>query len=430
MTSLLLLLLALAGITFFAGSQTVFISADRLNLHMQLRQTDQEQKNAVLEDYLEHPDRYYTTVLAGQVFSLALFGILIVSAFTQPVVAFLETTGGITSEVASIVIIGLAALLVLLIVGELLPRTIFASNANRYIRVILLINNLFYRVFWILIKATQWMLDRILSRPGQYVSDEEASNGRGKESDEEGEGVAHPPLSENQYDDDPDESRILQNVMELSTKRVKESMIPRTDIVALERQTSIDDALETFISTGFSKLPVYEGNIDNVIGVVFAYDLFNKPDSLPDILRDVKLVPSSQKSKDLLSEFRNENVSLAIVMDEYGGTAGMVTIEDLLEEVVGDIQDEYDTKDHIMKRIAPGTYVLSGNVELDELKESYPEIDLFDDTENYETLAGYIINHIGRIPTVNEELMIEGNTFIISKATPSRIETVKLIMWN
>jgi CBS domain containing-hemolysin-like protein len=161
--------------------------------------------------------------------------------------------------------------------------------------------------------------------------------------------------------------------------------------------------------------------------VVFAYDLFNSPQSLTEIIRPIKLVPSSQKSKDLLSDFRKSNISVAIVIDEYGGTAGMVTIEDLLEEVVGDIQDEYDTDDEISKKLGPNTYVLSGSVEIDELIEEFPEVGIDENIGAYETVAGYIINHVGRIPKVNEELLIEGNKFIISKATPSRIETVKLI---
>ena len=196
----------------------------------------------------------------------------------------------------------------------------------------------------------------------------------------------------------------------------------------LFRSAPLEDLKNLFITSGYSKIPVYQDTIDDVIGVVFAYDLFSSPESISDILRPVKLIPSSKKSKDLLQEFRQANVSVAIVIDEYGGTAGMVTIEDLIEEVVGDIQDEYDKTDEVIKKIADNTYVISGNVELDELEEVYPEIKLQDSEDDFETVAGYIIDHIGRIPKVNEEIHIQGNTFIISKATPSRIETVKLIL--
>jgi CBS domain containing-hemolysin-like protein len=145
-------------------------------------------------------------------------------------------------------------------------------------------------------------------------------------------------------------------------------------------------------------------------------------------MRPVKLVPVSQKSKDLLSEFRQSNISVAVVLDEYGGTAGMVTIEDLLEEVVGDIQDEYDTDETVVKKLSPNTYVISGGVEIDVLTENHPEIPLPTETEDYETIAGFVINRLGRIPTTNEELLLDDCKIIISKATPSRIEMVKLVI--
>lgn len=173
---------------------------------------------------------------------------------------------------------------------------------------------------------------------------------------------------------------------------------------------------------------MYQDNIDDITGVVFAYDLFDSPKSIADIIRPVKLIPASKKSKDLLAEFRQSNSSVAIVIDEYGGTAGMVTIEDLIEEVVGDIQDEYDREDEFIKQLNENTFVLNGNTELDELQERFPEIMLKESDDEYETVAGYIINHIGRIPKVNEELFIQGNKFIISKATPNRLDTVKLIL--
>ena len=204
-------------------------------------------------------------------------------------------------------------------------------------------------------------------------------------------------------------------------------MVPRTEMIAIDRNSPLEELKNLFITSGYSKIPVYQDNIDDIIGVVFAYDLFSNPENIGDILRPVKLIPSSKKSKDLLQEFRQSNISVAIVIDEYGGTAGMVTIEDLIEEVVGDIQDEYDKTDEVIKKISNHTYVVSGNVELDELEEKYPEIELQDSGDEFETLAGYIISHIGRIPKVNEEIQIQENKFIISKATPNRIETVKLI---
>jgi CBS domain containing-hemolysin-like protein len=227
---------------------------------------------------------------------------------------------------------------------------------------------------------------------------------------------------------DHDDSEILHNVLELSNKRVRETMVPRTEIVAIDRNSTIEDLKKAFIESGFSKIPVYQDTIDDIIGVVFAYDLFSNPKSISQITRPVNLIPSSKKSKDLLTEFRQSNISVAIVIDEYGGTAGMVTIEDLIEEVVGDIQDEYDKESDLIKRLSNDTFLLSGSVELDELIELHPEIKIDFESGDFETVAGYIIHHTGRIPKVNEELQIHGHTFIITKATQSKLENVKLII--
>ena len=182
------------------------------------------------------------------------------------------------------------------------------------------------------------------------------------------------------------------------------------------------------MSSGYSKLPVYDETIDNIIGVIFAYDLFKRPENLDEIIRPVKMIPFTKRSKDLMADFRLSHISVAIVLDEYGGTSGLVTIEDLIEEVVGDIEDEYDVSEEIMKKLNENTFVLSGSVELEDLSESYPEIGIPFDDSNFETIAGFIIHYIGRIPRVNEELVIQHYKFIISKASPSRIETVKLIL--
>ena len=229
---------------------------------------------------------------------------------------------------------------------------------------------------------------------------------------------------------DHDDSEILHNVLELSNKRVRETMVSRTEIVAVERNSSLEELKKAFIESGYSKIPVFQDTIDDIIGVVFAYDLFSNPQKIGDIIRPVKLIPSSKKSKDLLTEFRQSNISVAVVIDEYGGTAGMVTIEDLIEEVVGDIQDEYDKEDDDIKKLSPNTFLLAGSVEIDELMDRYPECALEIDAGEFETIAGYIINHTGRIPKVNEEIKFGGNTFIISKATQSRLETVKLVINN
>jgi CBS domain containing-hemolysin-like protein len=226
---------------------------------------------------------------------------------------------------------------------------------------------------------------------------------------------------------DQDETELLSNVLELSSKRVRDSMITRTEIVGLEKDTPVEDALKVFISSGYSKLPVYEETIDSIVGVIFAADLFKRPKTLSEIQRTIQFVPSSKKSKDLLTEFRKSNTSMAVVLDEYGGTAGLVTIEDLIEEVVGDIEDEYDTADHLMKKLNQHTFVFSGMAEIEDVLEKFPELEI-PESDEYETIAGYIIHHTDRIPRVNEEIIIANKKCIISKASPARIEVVRIVL--
>ncbi len=408
---------------FFSGSEMAFVSANRLKLEIESR------KNTVtgrsLAYFSENPEIFLTTTLVGNNIINVLYATLMAIFLVQPVTAGYEVLFGHAPSVAMLLLIQtLIASVIILLIGEILFKAIFRIQADFFVKVVavpLRVTNFLLRplitlsssssnilVRWL--KAGSERSEKVFRRQDVEMIFKELRDSGGSE------------------DIDQDDSEILHNVLELSNKRVRETMVPRTEIVAIDKNASLEELKNMFITSGYSKIPVFQDNIDDVIGVVFAYDLFNEPKEISDILRPVKLIPSSKKSKDLLQEFRQSNVSVAIVIDEYGGTAGMVTIEDLIEEVVGDIQDEYDKSDEVIKKISSNTYIVSGNVELEELEEKYPVIQLSHEEDSFETLAGYIISHTGRIPKVNEEIQILGYTFIISKATPSKIETVKLIL--
>jgi len=378
----------------------------------------------VVNYFVRNPETFLTTTLVGNNIVNVLYATLMTLFLVAPITNIFETWLGFgPSPVTLLVIQTIIASVVIMIFGEILPKALFRIHADWWVKIIAVPQKVCNWVFKPLIYLADLssdflirMINPEIDRSGQVFRRQDVE-------------LIFKELRDTGGSDlDKEDSEILHNVLELSNKRVKESMIPRTEIVAIEKSTSIEETLKVFISSGFSKLPVYQESIDDIIGVIFAYDLFNNPKNLTEIMRPIKLVPSSQKSKDLLSEFRKSNISVAVVIDEYGGTAGMITIEDVLEEVVGDIQDEYDTEDHIMKKLSHNTFVISGGVEIEDLKEQYPEISLPEETSNYETLAGYIIDSLGRIPKVNEELLIGTNKFIISKASPSRIETVKIVL--
>ncbi len=379
-----------------------------------------------VSQFVRSPQTFLSTTLVGNNIANVLYGTLMAIFLVTPLTNFYQSWIGTTPSVTFILIMQtVIASAVIMVFGEILPKVLFRTHADWWMRIIAIPLQIFYYLFKPLISVANGASKIVIRmvQPGSVSSDQLFSR-------QDVEMIFQELRDQGGEDLDKEDSEILHNVLELSNMRVRESMIPRTDIVAVEKNSSIEETLKIFISSGYSKLPVYQESIDDIIGVIFAYDLFSNPRNLSEIIRPVKLVPVSQRSKDLLSEFQKTNISVAIVIDEYGGTAGMVTIEDLLEEVVGDIQDEYDTEDYFMKKISENTYILSGGIEIEDLLEKYPEINLLANTDEYETVAGYIINELGRIPKVNEELMIDNNKVIISKATPSRIETVKLVMMD
>jgi CBS domain containing-hemolysin-like protein len=407
---------------FFSGSEMAFVSANRLKLEIESRKNTLTGRS--ISFFSEKPEIFLTTTLVGNNIVNVLYATLMAIFLVDPVNRIYYSIFEVDPSVAMVLFIQtVIASVIILLIGEILAKAIFRIQADFLVKVVatpLRVMNFIFRPLISISNVSSALLVKWL-RVGNERSDKVF-----RRQDVE---MIFKELRDSGGSDDidQDDSEILHNVLELSNKRVRDTMVPRTEIIAIDRNSPLEELKNLFITSGYSKIPVYQDNIDDIIGVVFAYDLFSNPESIGDILRPVKLIPSSKKSKDLLQEFRQSNISVAIVIDEYGGTAGMVTIEDLIEEVVGDIQDEYDKTDEVIKKISNHTYVISGNVELDELEEKYPEIELQDSGDEFETLAGYIISHIGRIPKVNEEIQIQENKFIISKATPNRIETVKLI---
>lgn len=423
MPELLYIVIVILLSAFFSGSEMAFVSANKLKLEIESRKNTFRGKTIAY--FSDNPENFLTTTLVGNNIVNVLYATLMAIFLAEPIRVIYSGFFGVLPTGAMVLFIQtLIASIIILLFGEILSKAIFRVQADfliKYIAIPLRITNY---LLWPLISVSN-------SASGVIVRMLKISNDRNEKvfrrQDVE---MIFRELRDSggSQEIDHDDSEILHNVLELSNKRVRETMVPRTEMIAVEKNASLDELKKAFIESGYSKIPVYQDSVDDVIGVVFAYDMFSNPKKIGDIIRPVKLIPSSKKSKDLLTEFRQSNISVAIVIDEYGGTAGMVTIEDLIEEVVGDIQDEYDKEDNEIRKLSPDTFILSGSVELEELLEDCPEINLPYEKGEFETVAGYIIHHTGRIPKVNEELQIHGNTFIITKATQSRLTTVKLII--
>lgn len=404
---------------FFSGSEIGYVAANRLRLEIKARQDNV--RGRYMAYFLRNPDTFLSTTLVGNnvvnVTYATLMTLFLAAPLTQLWVWLL---GQGPTEISMLILQTIIASVLILIMGELIPKSIFRVHADRLVPIIILpigLTNVLLRPFiWLANSIAQSILR--LFHP-------ESDSVQNFFKREDFETIFREIGNEAQGDMDEDDSEILTNVLEMSVKRVKESMIPRTEIEAIDKSASLEEVLNIFITSGYSKVPVYEGSIDNITGVIFAYDLFKKPQQLEEIIRPVKYVPSSQRSAALLSEFRQQNISLAVVIDEYGGTAGLVTIEDLIEEVVGDIQDEYDTEATIMRKTSTQAYIFSGNVEIEDIEERFPELGLKEEESDFETIAGLIMNEIGRIPKVGEVVRVDGLEFTIVKAAHSRIEIVK-----
>ncbi len=408
---------------FFSGAEIAFVTANKLKLEVASR------KNNLISGsigfFSKNPETFLTTTLVGNNIVNVVYATLMAIFLADPVSNYFNAWFGVIPSAFQVLSIQtIIASFVIMLFGEILPKAIFRAQADLMVNIIALPLRLFYYVLKPLIVIANSSSNTLIK---WLVPDAEKAEQFYRRRDVE---LIFKELREGGGSDeiDEDDSEILHNVLELSNKRVRDSMIPRIDIEAVDKSTPVSEVLKVLVESGHSKLPVFRDSIDDVIGVVFAHDFFKNPKSLHEIIRPIKLVPSSKKSKALMTEFRKSNMSVAIVLDEYGGTAGMVTIEDLLEEVVGDIQDEHDVEDEIMKRISPNNFVISGNVEISELVQHFSEIEIPLEPSEYDTVAGYIINNLGRIPKVNEEVLIDGYKFIISKATQSRIETIKLII--
>jgi CBS domain containing-hemolysin-like protein len=220
-----------------------------------------------------------------------------------------------------------------------------------------------------------------------------------------------------------DESNVTKRVLSLSEQRVYESMRPRTEIVGVEINQTIDEVLSVFVESRFSKLPVYEENLDNIKGVVYAYDLFKAPPDLKSIIREVMFIPITKKSSELLNDFLRKQTNFAVVIDEFGGTAGIITMEDIIEELFGEIRDEYDIEEDICRKIDENTYLLSGKIEIDFLNDKYS---LNIPTGDYTTISGYITSFLGRIPAQGENIDIHNFSIFIARANQNKIDVVRL----
>jgi putative hemolysin len=395
---------------FFAGIEMGFYSANRFGIELKKKQG--RQSAVLLSRFIENPQLFLSTTLIGFTLFLVSF-VLLFSEVTRPLWDLI----GLYNDLARLLLDILLATFIVLIFAEFIPRAIFRANSNIILTRLVWVINFFYQLLQPIGKLFIGLSDWVL----KYVFNIRIN----EEKEAFPSGSLDTLFQPNNDDDEPAklDTDLFDNALNFHNTKVRQCLVPRKEIVGVEVKCTVEQVREKFIETKLSKLIVYENNIDSILGYVHQLDMFKNPESLQSILLPIPAVPESMSAIDLITRFNKERKSIAWVVDEFGGTAGIVTMEDVLEEIFGEIHDEYDSEEFVEKRLSENEYIFSGRLELDYLAKKY-EFE-FPDNDS-ETLSGYIINHYETIPQQKERIIIDDYEFDILSVSDTRIEMVKL----
>jgi CBS domain containing-hemolysin-like protein len=401
-------------IGFFAGTEIAFISANKLNI--ELRKKQGTLSGNILARFMKDPAEYIGTCLVGVNIVLVIYGILM-TRLTDPFLNALPKP--LNSEIAHLIFDTVFATIIVLIFAEFLPKALFRSRAERVLVIFSTPMLITYYLLSPLAKFFVSISEFIL----KYLFNVRIKEHKQVFSRVDLEVFVKQNMQGYESETNEVNTEMFENALYLSNIRIRKCMIPRNEIEAVEIDTPIDDVKKKFIESKLSKIIVYEDSIDNIIGYIHHLDLNRHPQRIRQVLHTIAAVPEAMNATELLNQFIKTRKSIAWVIDEFGGTAGIVTMEDVLEEIFGDIRDEYDVEEYVEKQIAENEYIFSGRLELDYLNEKYG----FDfPTGESETLSGYIITHHDTIPKTKERIIIDNYEFDVLLVTDTRIETVKM----
>jgi len=399
---------------FFAGTEIAFVSANKLNI--ELRKKQGTFSGRIMARFMENPAEFIGTSLVGVNVLLVIYGLLM-TQLTDPLFNMLPKP--FNSEYVRLLIDTFLATVIILIFAEFLPKAIFRSKADRVLAVfsfpMLIMYYLLYPFAKLFVSISEFIL--------KYLFNVRIKENKQVFNRVDLEVFVKQSLHGHENENNEVNTELFENALYLVNVRVRKCMVPRNEIEAVEVDTLISEVREKFIQTKLSKILVYENTIDNIIGYLHHLDLNRRPKAIREVLHTITAVPEAMSAVDLMNRFTKERKSIAWVIDEFGGTAGIVTMEDVLEEIFGDINDEYDVEEYVEQQIAENEYILSGRLELDYLNEKYG----FDfPTDESETLSGYIITQHETIPKIKERIFINDYEFDILLVTDTRIETVKM----
>ncbi|MCG8308014.1 MAG: hemolysin family protein [Cytophagales bacterium] len=413
---LIVVLISLILSAFFSGIEIAFISSDKL--HIELRGQRGHISDKILSGFLKKPSWFITTTLIGNNIALVIYGIFMAFILESYLVQALPAI--INNEFSVFLIQTVVATFIVLVTAEFLPKSLFMIRSNRMLSLLSIPIYIIYIILlpavWLIVNLSKILIEKVLrleyseDKPvfglidlNQYIN--RMLQVREKEKKQEV---------------DP---KIFTNALEFKTVKVRDCLVPRAELVTVSIDDSIEELKKAFVESGYSKILVYKESIDNIIGFCNSIELFKKPKSISDIISPLIIVPETMPANSLMVQFISERKNIALVVDEYGGTSGIVTIEDIIEEIFGEIKDEHDEEDHLEQMIDENTYLFSARHEIDYLNDKYgfhlPE-------GEYETLGGLILSLAEDIPKKQEVIDFEEFTFTIERIEDNRIDKIKL----
>jgi CBS domain containing-hemolysin-like protein len=414
--------ITLAFSAFFSGMEIAFVSSNRLKIEVDKNKGSVSAR--ILSRFNAKPSKFIGALLLGNNVALVIYGIAM-AAILKPFIYYVlpETYN---SESVTLLLQTILATLLVLFVAEFMPKVLFRINSNQILNFfaipIFLFYYLFYPIIYVYIGISEFILKRFekkisFTRDGLVFNAIDLDNYLREFS---------PDFSK--QGEVQQEIQMFQNAIDFRNIKLRECMVPRTEIVALEEMDEVTKLRDAFIDSGHSKIPIYRESIDNIIGYAHSADIFKMPTSIKSITRQIIVVPETMLANAVLSMFIQQNRSIAVVVDEFGGTSGIITMEDVIEEIFGEIHDEFDREKLTEKKISNTEFIFSARLEIDYLNENY-QLGLAE-SDDYETLAGFIIHHHQSIPGLNDTIQIDTMSFTILEATENRIEKVKLVIEN
>jgi len=416
MNLIILILIFMLLSALFSGIEIAFVSSNKLRIEIDKNQGKLSAK--ILSSFQDKASKFIAMLLLGNTFSLVAYAVYI-DKYLKPIL-FENLPQILTTDYFVLIIEIFIASTIILIFSEFLPRLLFRMNPNGILKFfsypLFFINKLLYPIVVAIIQISELIL--------KFVFKIKNTEKRYKFSSVDINNLIEEYKSEDKKEDEKEELKIFRNALEFQELKLRECLVPRTEIKALPNTAELKEVVDLFIESGHSKILLFENDIDNIIGYIHAYDIFKKPESVEKMIRKVDFYPETMQAKIVLNKMIFNQKSISVVFDEFGGTAGIVTLEDLIEEIFGDIEDEFDDDETVDEKVNENTYILSTRLEIDSLNDKY-ELNL-PESETFETLGGFIIDRYENIPDKGEVLIIDNFKITILESTSTKIELIKL----